>query len=200
VSAAASTLPTSEVARLTRRERRLTQFTVTYNVVEGIIAITAGLAAGLVSLVGFGLLPWGRLSSGGGASRSRMRGVDDRTDRVEQARERARLVSLRAGEIAQQLAALGDGLGSPISVQARGAARATRQAAALSRRGYELAADAHERAARAHERLAEGLEMLAKRPRDDREWLLHRAAEHRRIAVEDRNEAAVDRATAEGLA
>jgi hypothetical protein len=66
VSAAASTLPTFEVARLTRRERRLTQFTVTYNVVEGIIAITAGLAAGLVSLVGFGLLPWGRLSSGGG--------------------------------------------------------------------------------------------------------------------------------------
>ncbi|MEU8333396.1 cation transporter [Micromonospora sp. NPDC048839] len=34
---------------------RLAQFTVAYNVVEGVIAITAGLLAGLVSLVGFGL-------------------------------------------------------------------------------------------------------------------------------------------------
>ena len=41
--------------RLTRRGLRLAQFTVAYNVVEGAVAITAGLLAGLVSLVGFGL-------------------------------------------------------------------------------------------------------------------------------------------------
>ena len=41
--------------RLTRRGLRLTQFTVAYNVAEGAVAITFGLVAGLVSLVGFGL-------------------------------------------------------------------------------------------------------------------------------------------------
>ena len=44
-----------EVARLTRRGLRLAQFTVVYNVAEGAVAIGAGIAAGLVSLVGFGL-------------------------------------------------------------------------------------------------------------------------------------------------
>ena len=43
------------VERLTRRGLRLAQFTVAYNVVEGAVAITAGLLAGLVSLVGFGV-------------------------------------------------------------------------------------------------------------------------------------------------
>lgn len=47
--------PAVEVERLTRRGLRLAQFTVAYNVVEGVIAVSAGLAAGLVSLVGFGL-------------------------------------------------------------------------------------------------------------------------------------------------
>jgi divalent metal cation (Fe/Co/Zn/Cd) transporter len=47
---------TSEhVYRNTRRGLRLAQFTVVYNVAEGVIAVTAGWAAGLVSLVGFGL-------------------------------------------------------------------------------------------------------------------------------------------------
>ena len=53
------TTPTSisapETERLTRRGLRLAQFTVAYNVVEGAVAITFGLLAGLVSLVGFGL-------------------------------------------------------------------------------------------------------------------------------------------------
>lgn len=40
---------------LTRRGLRLAQFTVAYNVIEGAVAVTAGLMAGLVSLVGFGL-------------------------------------------------------------------------------------------------------------------------------------------------
>lgn len=44
-----------EVAHLTRRGLRLAQFTVAYNVAEGIVAVTSGLSAGLVSLVGFGL-------------------------------------------------------------------------------------------------------------------------------------------------
>ncbi len=41
--------------QLTRRGLRLAQFTVAYNVAEGAIAITAGLLAGLVSVVGFGI-------------------------------------------------------------------------------------------------------------------------------------------------
>lgn len=50
-----SDLTTETTERLTRRGLRLAQFTVAYNVVEGVIAITAGLIAGLVSVVGFGL-------------------------------------------------------------------------------------------------------------------------------------------------
>lgn len=48
-------LDSGDVERLTRRGLRLTQLTVIYNVIEGAVAITAGLLAGLVSLVGFGL-------------------------------------------------------------------------------------------------------------------------------------------------
>ncbi|WP_125777874.1 cation diffusion facilitator family transporter [Antribacter gilvus] len=48
--------PTSvETDRLTRRGLRLAQVTVGYNVVEGAVAITAGVMAGLVSVVGFGI-------------------------------------------------------------------------------------------------------------------------------------------------
>ena len=48
-------LSAPEVERLARRGLRLAQFTVAYNVVEGIIAITAGVMAGLVSVIGFGI-------------------------------------------------------------------------------------------------------------------------------------------------
>lgn len=51
----ASSLTEAETQRLTRRGLRLAQFTVAYNLVEGAVAITVGLMAGLVSLVGFGL-------------------------------------------------------------------------------------------------------------------------------------------------
>jgi divalent metal cation (Fe/Co/Zn/Cd) transporter len=51
----AADLSPADVERLTRRGLRLAQFTVVYNVAEGAIAITAGLLAGLISLVGFGL-------------------------------------------------------------------------------------------------------------------------------------------------
>lgn len=50
-----ATLTDVETEQLTRRGLRLTQFTVAYNVAEGAVAITFGLMAGLVSLVGFGL-------------------------------------------------------------------------------------------------------------------------------------------------
>lgn len=39
---------------LTRRGRRLAQFTVAYNLIEGVVTIIAGITAGLVSLIGFG--------------------------------------------------------------------------------------------------------------------------------------------------
>ena len=50
-----SALTPSDTEQLTRRGLRLAQFTVAYNVVEGAVAITAGLMAGLVSVVGFGI-------------------------------------------------------------------------------------------------------------------------------------------------
>lgn len=53
--ATSSALGAAQTERLTRRGLRLAQFTVAYNVIEGAVAITAGLLAGLVSLVGFGI-------------------------------------------------------------------------------------------------------------------------------------------------
>ena len=48
-------LSPAEIDRMTRRGLRLAQFTVAYNLAEGGVAIAAGLAAGLISLLGFGL-------------------------------------------------------------------------------------------------------------------------------------------------
>jgi divalent metal cation (Fe/Co/Zn/Cd) transporter len=48
-------LTSAQTERLTKRGLRLAQFTVVYNVAEGAIAITVGILAGLVSLIGFGL-------------------------------------------------------------------------------------------------------------------------------------------------
>ena len=90
---------TSSVEALTRRALRLVQVTIAYNVVEGVVAVTAGLAAGLVSVVGFGIdsgiesvaavLVALRLSA-----RLRRPGAD--VDAVDEARERRtlRLVAL----------------------------------------------------------------------------------------------------------
>jgi divalent metal cation (Fe/Co/Zn/Cd) transporter len=50
-----ATLTPAETEQLTRRGLRLATFTVAYNVAEGAVAITAGLLAGLVSVVGFGV-------------------------------------------------------------------------------------------------------------------------------------------------
>ena len=49
------TLTVAETERLTRRGLRLAQFTIAYNLAEGVVAVTAGLVAGLVAVVGFGL-------------------------------------------------------------------------------------------------------------------------------------------------
>jgi divalent metal cation (Fe/Co/Zn/Cd) transporter len=48
-------LTPAQIERLTRRGLRLAQFTVGYNIIEGAVAITAGLLAGLVSVIGFGI-------------------------------------------------------------------------------------------------------------------------------------------------
>jgi divalent metal cation (Fe/Co/Zn/Cd) transporter len=55
VSTPANALTAEQKERLTRRGLRLAQFSVAYNVVEGAVAITAGILAGLVSVVGFGI-------------------------------------------------------------------------------------------------------------------------------------------------
>lgn len=48
-------LSAEHTERLTGRGLRLAQFTVAYNVIEGAVAVTAGLLAGLVSVIGFGV-------------------------------------------------------------------------------------------------------------------------------------------------
>jgi hypothetical protein len=40
---------------LVRRGQRLEYFTIAYNSVEGLVSIVAGIVAGSVSLIGFGL-------------------------------------------------------------------------------------------------------------------------------------------------
>lgn len=62
----APALPLSPVerARLGRRAQLLAATSVTYNVLEAVIAITAGVAAGSVALVGFGLDSVVEVSSG----------------------------------------------------------------------------------------------------------------------------------------
>jgi divalent metal cation (Fe/Co/Zn/Cd) transporter len=58
------TLTASERTRLGRRAQLLAGASVTYNVVEAIIAVAAGIAAGSVALIGFGLDSVVEVSSG----------------------------------------------------------------------------------------------------------------------------------------
>ncbi len=51
----AGALTDTQADDLTRRGLRLARFTVAYNVVGGGVAITAGVLAGLVSVIGFGI-------------------------------------------------------------------------------------------------------------------------------------------------
>ncbi|GIG28088.1 cation diffusion facilitator family transporter [Cellulomonas marina] len=55
MSGPASSLTAVQTEALTRRGLRLAQFTVAYNVLEGAVAITVGVLAGLVSVIGFGI-------------------------------------------------------------------------------------------------------------------------------------------------
>ena len=55
MSGASSPVLSEPEIGLTRRGLRLAWFTISYNVVEGLVAVTAGVLAGLVSLVGFGI-------------------------------------------------------------------------------------------------------------------------------------------------
>lgn len=57
-------LDTATTTRLGRRAKILAGLSVTYNVIEAIVAITAGVAAGSVALVGFGLDSIVEVSSG----------------------------------------------------------------------------------------------------------------------------------------
>jgi divalent metal cation (Fe/Co/Zn/Cd) transporter len=57
-------LDATEKARLGRRAQLLAAASVSYNVIEAVIAITAGLVAGSVALVGFGLDSIVEVSSG----------------------------------------------------------------------------------------------------------------------------------------
>lgn len=60
----AAPLDASERARLGRRAQLLAGASVTYNVIEAVVAVTAGLVAGSVALVGFGLDSVVEVSSG----------------------------------------------------------------------------------------------------------------------------------------
>lgn len=60
----AADLSAGERARLGRRAQLLAGASVSYNVVEAVVAITAGLVAGSVALVGFGLDSLVEVSSG----------------------------------------------------------------------------------------------------------------------------------------
>ncbi len=59
-----ATTSAAERARLGRRARLLAGASVTYNVVEAVVAISAGLVAGSVALIGFGLDSVVEVSSG----------------------------------------------------------------------------------------------------------------------------------------
>src|SRR3954469_5530748 len=51
-------------ALLVRRGKRLEYFTIVWNVLEGIVAVTAGALAGSISLVGFGIDSFIEVTSG----------------------------------------------------------------------------------------------------------------------------------------
>lgn len=63
-AALAAAVPSEERDRLGRRARLLAGASVTYNLAEAVIAIAAGLVAGSVALIGFGLDSMVEVSSG----------------------------------------------------------------------------------------------------------------------------------------
>ena len=53
--AGAAAAPTLDVEGLRRRGIRLAWFIVVWDLIEGAVAVTAGLAAGSIALIGFGI-------------------------------------------------------------------------------------------------------------------------------------------------
>src|SRR5467141_5282745 len=53
-----------ERAAVVRRGRRLEHFTITWNALEGLVAVVAGAVAGSISLVGFGIDSFIEVTSG----------------------------------------------------------------------------------------------------------------------------------------
>lgn len=81
-----------EQRRLHRRASRLQWFLVAYNVVEGVVAVAAGIVAGSVALVGFGFdSAIEVIADGAVALRLRRAGVEA----TEEARQRAERQALR---------------------------------------------------------------------------------------------------------
>lgn len=64
MTAPASVLAPADRHRLGRRAQLLAGFSVTYNIVEAVVAVTAGVVAGSVALIGFGLDSVVEVSSG----------------------------------------------------------------------------------------------------------------------------------------
>lgn len=89
-----ATLTTGDRASLLRRGLRLEYLTVGWNIVEGLVAIGAGLVAGSVALIGFGIdsfvesgsgsvLIWRlRAEASGGADEERLEQVERRAERL----------------------------------------------------------------------------------------------------------------------
>ena len=85
----AQTVQISDRAGLVRRGRRLEYFTIAYNCLEGLIAVIAGVMAGSIALVGFGVDSMIEVTSGA-ALVWRLH-----TDADESRRERVEAVTLR---------------------------------------------------------------------------------------------------------
>jgi cation diffusion facilitator family transporter len=65
MTTATTTAPADPIGWLERRARRLSYFTVAYNLLEGLVSVVAGALAGSVALVGFGLDSFVESLSGG---------------------------------------------------------------------------------------------------------------------------------------
>jgi len=73
-------LPHTDRDRLVRRGRLLAWFTIAWNAVEGIVAVSAGVVAGSLALVGFGLDSCVEVFAGG-VVLWHLRGVDEDRER-----------------------------------------------------------------------------------------------------------------------
>jgi divalent metal cation (Fe/Co/Zn/Cd) transporter len=88
----APTLPVADRPGLLRRALRLEYLTVGWNVIEGLIAVTAGLASGSVALLGFGIDSFVESASGSvmiWRLRAERNADEDDEERIEHVERRA---------------------------------------------------------------------------------------------------------------